>query len=334
MSKKQLAKGSSSGRKTALANLRSLLEQAKEQIALALPRHMTPERMMRIVLTTVQRTPQLLECSPRSILGCVVEASQLGLEPDGILGHAYLVPFWNKHTQQRECQLIPGYKGLIDLARRSGQLSTIYAQVVYEKDRFEFAYGLDPKLVHVPSGDPDPGAVVAAYAVARLKDGSVQFDVMWRHQIDRIRQRSRAGDSGPWVTDYEEMAKKTVLRRLCKMLPCSVELQRAVALDELASAGMSQQMGRSLEVEVPEEEPKSSLDRLTDQITGPHHPAGPGATRSFRSGLESTSGAEAPSRSGSQPAAAREVAAGPNGTVPPVGEAATEAGQEQLPLEN
>lgn len=252
-------------------SLRSMLEQHKHQIAMALPRHITPERMIRIVLTAVQRSPDLLECSPQSIFGCAVEASQLGLETDGILGHAYLVPFFNKHTKRKECQLIPGYRGLIELARRSGQLKTIYAQAVYEKDEFDFAYGLDLKLYHRPSPDPTPGDMIAAYAVAHLKDGGVQMDVMWKHQIDRIRARAKAS-SGPWVTDYEEMAKKTVLRRMCKLLPASVELQRAVSLDEMASAGLPQGIDSFLPADDSDdgmastENDGSSLDQLADDL--------------------------------------------------------------------
>lgn len=258
-------------------NLRHMLEKYKSQIAMALPRHMTPERMMRIVLTTVQRNPSLLQCSPESIFGCVVEASQLGLEPDGILGHAYLVPFHNKHTRRKECQLIPGYKGLVDLARRSGQLVSIFAHVVYEKDEFDFEYGLDLKLRHKPSSEANPGPVIAAYAVAKLKDGGVQFDVMWRHQIDRIRARSQSSGNGPWVTDYEEMAKKTVVRRLCKLLPASVELQKAVSLDEMAAAGLPQQMDAMIP-RLDDDSPgqvidtdSSSLDQLAEHLDGEEH---------------------------------------------------------------
>ncbi len=217
-------------------NIRTMLEKAKPQIALALPRHLSADRMLRISMTSIRRTPALLGCNPQSLLGAIMQASQLGLEPDGVLGMSYLIPF------KDEVQLIVGYKGLIDLARRSGQLSTIYARVVYAKDQFEYAYGLSERLEHIPSGEEDPGEIVAAYAVAKLKDGAVQFECMTRREIDAIRKRSRAGESGPWVTDFPEMAKKTVLRRLCKMLPASVELARAVALDERADLGLPQQL--------------------------------------------------------------------------------------------
>lgn len=221
---------------------RGALEAMKPQLALALPKHMTADRMMRIVMTTVQRTPEILECSQVSVFGAIVQAAQLGLEPDGILGQAYLIPF------KRVCQLIPGYKGLVKLARNSGELSTIYARVVHEKDAFKYAYGLSDVLEHVPELSGDPGDITHAYAVARLKDGSVQFDVMSATEIEAIRRRSKAGNSGPWVTDWAEMAKKTVLRRLCKMLPASIELQRAVVLDEQVDANLPQQFETVLDV--------------------------------------------------------------------------------------
>ena len=226
---------------------RGALEALKPQLAAALPKHMTADRMMRIVMTTVQRTPAILECSQVSVFGCIVQAAQLGLEPDGILGQAYLIPYG------KTCTLIPGYKGLIKLARNSGELATIYAKIVHANDAFKYAYGLSDVLEHVPCLDGDPGDPTHGYAVARLKDGSVQFDVMSVVEIEKIRQRSKAGNSGPWVTDWEEMAKKTVLRRLCKMLPASVELARAVALDEAVDANLPQQFETALDApEAPE----------------------------------------------------------------------------------
>jgi recombination protein RecT len=244
---------------------RGALDALKPQLAAALPKHMTADRMMRIVMTTVQRTPAILECSNVSVFGCILQAAQLGLEPDGILGQAYLIPYG------KTCTLIPGYKGLIKLARNSGELATIYAKIVHANDAFKYAYGLADVLEHVPCLDEDPGDATHAYAVARLKDGSVQFDVMSVVEIEKIRQRSRAGNNGPWVTDWEEMAKKTVLRRLCKMLPASVELSRAVALDEAVDANLPQQFETPLDVsETPAEKaqngasggPPKTLDDL------------------------------------------------------------------------
>jgi recombination protein RecT len=243
-------------------NVRALLEKSKSQIALALPRHLSADRMLRIAMTSIRRTPKLASCSQQSLLGAIMQAAQLGLEPDGVLGHAYLVPF------KDEVQLIIGYKGLIDLARRSGQISTIFARVVHAADQFEFSYGLDETLQHIPTRDADPGELVTVYAVARLKDGGQQFEVMTKREIDQIRAQSRAADDGPWVTHYEEMAKKTVLRRLCKMLPASVELARAVALDERADLGLPQQLEDIVDGEIIAEKGKPTLDDVAADLGG------------------------------------------------------------------
>jgi len=221
-----------------LQTLNGLLARMKPQIKMALPRHLTPERLIRITMTAWSRTPALQDCSPMSVLASVVQAAQLGLEPDNVLGHAYLVPFYNNKTKQKECQLITGYKGLLDLARRSGQIQAIDSQVVYERDHFIYRLGLDPKLEHVPSEDDDRGKITHAWAVARFKDGGTQCEIMSRAQIDKIKASSKAADFGPWKTHYDEMARKTVLRRLCKFLPLSPEIQRQVSSEELADAGI------------------------------------------------------------------------------------------------
>jgi recombination protein RecT len=241
---------------TKIATIRTLLEKSKPQIALALPRHLSADRMLRVAMTSIQRTPSLLACNQATLIGAVIQAAQLGLEPDGVLGHAYLVPF--KDT----CQLIIGYKGYIDLARRSGQLSTIYARVVYSKDQFEYSFGLNETLSHIPSREDDPGDLVFAYAVIKMKDGSQQFDVMSRREIKAIQERSPAGKSGPWITDEAEMWKKTIIRRVCKMAPLSVEVSRAVALDERADLGLPQQLEDVVEAQIEVSPTKPTLDSV------------------------------------------------------------------------
>lgn len=252
--------------------VRDLLSRSKDQIATALPRHLTSDRMLRIVMTSVQRQPKLLECEPKSLIAAVIQCAQLGLEPDGVLGHAYLVPFNNRRKNVTEVQFIPGYKGLIDLARRSGLLSTIYARVVREKDIFDFEFGLEDRLRHVPSALEDPGEMVAVYAVCKMRDGGVQFEVMRKWEIDRIRARSKSSGDGPWVTDYEEMAKKTVLKRLCKMLPSSVErdqLHKAIGFDELHEAGKSQMLAAEVGLAEPDRT-ESQLARIAARIVDSH----------------------------------------------------------------
>lgn len=213
-----------------------LLEQMKSEIARCLPKHLTPERMARIALTELRKTPKLQECEPLSFIAAIMQASQLGLEP-GVLGACYLIPFFNGKTGKTECNFIPGYRGFLDLARRSGQIISLTAHSVFENDEFIYEYGLEEKLVHRPTLN-DKGSLVAVYSVARLKDGGYQFEVMSKKEVDEIRQQSKSGNAGPWVTHYEQMAKKTILRKLFKWLPCSIEMQKAVVLDEHADVGI------------------------------------------------------------------------------------------------
>jgi len=245
------------------ANVRGLIERCRGQIAMALPKHMTPERMMRVCNTAISKTPALLDCEPRSLMGAIIQSSQLGLEPDGVLGHAYLIPFNNRKTGRVECQFIAGYKGLIELSRRSGQISTVYAHAVHANDEFRYTLGLDPTLIHKPTSG-EPGDLIAVYAVCHLRDGGKQFEVLQRREIDAIRSQSKAGNSGPWVTHYDEMAKKTALRRLCKLLPTSPELARAAALDELAEASQPQDLGFLAPAEIAGDDSATVVDAETD----------------------------------------------------------------------
>ena len=254
-------------KKDRIRNIRGMLTRSQEQIAMALPKHMNADRMLRVAMTSIQRTPKLLECSPESLVGAVIESAQLGLEPDSMTGEAYLVPYGNK------CTLIPGYKGLLTLARRSGQVKTIYAHCVHEKDEFRYELGLRPDLIHIPSGEADRGEVTHVYAVALLEPDGHHFEVMSRAQVEAIRSSSKAGRSGPWVTHWDEMARKTVLRRVCKYLTLSPEMNRAVSLEDRHDAGVIEvgSIGIVPDIETVEasiEEPVSQLDQLADAIEG------------------------------------------------------------------
>ena len=235
-----------------VATIRGLLEKSKAQIAAALPKHMTPDRMLRVVMTSIQRTPALLDCDVTTLIGAVIQSAQLGLEPDGVLGHAYLVPFYNNKKGRKECQFIPGYKGLIDLARRSGQVINITSHVVYEDDSFSYEYGLEEKLEHKPARG-NRGKPVAVYAVARFKDGGYHFEVLSVEDVEKTRKVSKAGQSGPWESNWDEMARKTAIRRLAKYLPLSVEFARAASLDEAADRGDQSDILRH-EIEIPAED--------------------------------------------------------------------------------
>ncbi|WKB52985.1 recombination protein RecT [Eleftheria terrae] len=227
----------------------------QSQIKAALPRHMTAERMARIATTEMRKVPKLGECDPMSFLGAVIQCAQLGLEPGNSLGHAYLLPFDKRkkvgdqwQVVGTECQLIIGYRGMIDLARRSGQIVSLTARSVYANDTFSYRFGINETIEHVPA-EGERGEFTHVYAVAKLKDGGVQFEVMTRHDIERVRNESQGyrtavqykKQDNPWMKHFDEMAKKTAIRRLFKYLPVSIEIQRAVGLDELADAGVSQQ---------------------------------------------------------------------------------------------
>jgi recombination protein RecT len=213
----------------------------KSQMALALPKHMTADRLARIALTEVRKVPALGRCDQASFLGAIMQCAQLGLEPGGALGHAYLLPFENRKKGITEVQFIVGYRGMLDLARRSGQILSIEARAVYAADTFHVALGLNPDLTHEPDWEAaDRGPLRFVYAVAKLKDGGTQFEVMSRAEIERVRSQSKAGQNGPWVSHFDEMAKKTVIRRLFKYLPVSIELATAVALDEQAESNQRQ----------------------------------------------------------------------------------------------
>lgn len=220
--------------KEKIQSLAEFLKKKLPAIRHVAAKHMNPDRVYRIALACVSRNPTLLQCSEESVFRSVLMACELGLEAGSALGEAYLVPF------KQQCQLIPGYRGLIALAFRSGHVSSIYAQVVYQKDEFRFELGLDPQIKHIPSLDDDtkdPKTITHAYCVVRLISGGVLFDVMTKGEINRIRAKSPSGNTGAWVTDYAEMAKKTVTRRCLKYAPMSVEMSKALSVDAAVENG-------------------------------------------------------------------------------------------------
>ncbi len=214
-------------------DVKGVIEMYKPLISQALPKHLTAERIIQVATTLISRTPEIAECSVESLLGAVMQSSILGFEPIPALGQCYYVPFNNSKTGKREVQFLIGYKGLIDLARRSSQIKMIYVQSVFENDEFSYEFGLKPDVIHKPALG-DRGNFICAYAVAKFVNGGEAFEVMSKADIDKIRSTSQAANSkySPWNTFYEEMAKKTVLRRLAKMLPLSIEHQRQLVTDE------------------------------------------------------------------------------------------------------
>lgn len=196
------------------------------QIAKALPSVLTPERFSRMVLTALSKTPKLAECTPASFVGSMLTAAQLGLEPNTPLGQAYLIPYKN------ECQFQIGYKGLLDLAYRSGEFKCIYAEMVYENDEFDFQLGLDAELKHKPALK-ERGKATWVYAVYKLKNDGYSFKVMSVDEVIAYANKySKTFKNGPWQTDFEAMAKKTVLKQLLKYAPLKTEFARGIATDE------------------------------------------------------------------------------------------------------
>lgn len=229
-------------------SIRNYVTAMQSGIAKALPSVMTPERFTRIVLTTLSTTPKLNECTPNSFLGAMMTAAQLGLEPNTPLGQAYLIPYMNKGKMEAQFQL--GYKGLIDLAYRSGEVELVQAQCVYENDHFICKYGLNPELEHIPA-DNDRGELIKVYALFKTKTGGFGFEVMSVNDIKSHAKKYSKGFSSsfsPWTTNFEEMAKKTVLKRCLKYAPLKSDFVKAVVQDEVIKSDIDEDM-----YEVPNE---------------------------------------------------------------------------------
>lgn len=268
-----------------------LLQQKKGELAKMLPRTLSIDRLLKVAQIAATTTPALAECDVPSLVGAIGQCAQMGLEPNTVLGHAYLVPFNTKRKDARgqerwvkSVQVIIGYKGLIDLARRSGQIVSIAAHEVCENDRFELVYGLDERLSHTPALG-ERGEVIGFYAVAKLRDGGHSFEFMSLRQIEAIREASQSAykdewadgrktgrripKDGPWWQHFVEMGRKTVIRRLAKYLPLSIEFQTAVALDNQAEAGRDQQLdtidGEFMQVHDPD---APVIDGDTGEIRG------------------------------------------------------------------
>ncbi len=222
MSEKALARPAGS-----METIRSLFAHpsVEMRISSVIPKHLTPERLLKVIVSSIAKTPKLLECTQISLLQAAIAMGELGLEPDATRGLAYLVPY------KTTCQLVIGYRGLVELARRTGRISRIRSVVAYEKDKLAIREGLEPSIEHEPNLSGDRGKPVLVYAVAHFDEG-IQFDWMTVEEIEAVRKRSRAANAGPWVSDWGEMAKKTVIRRLCKLLPMSPELAKAIEVDD------------------------------------------------------------------------------------------------------
>ena len=257
-----------------------LLKSKQAEISKMLPKHLNAERLLKVAQIAATTTPALAKCDVPSLIGAIGQCAQMGLEPNTVLGHAYLLPFNTKRKDANgnekwvnSVQVIIGYKGLIDLARRSGQIVSIAAHEVCQNDKFELVYGLDEKLNHTPAMG-DRGEVIGFYAIAKLKDGGHAFEFMSRLQVEEIKaagERKNKRESSVWKDHFVEMGRKTVIRRLAKYLPLSVEFQTAAAIDGMAEAGKDQHLD-AIDGDfsiVPDDAPESEFDHETGEINGP-----------------------------------------------------------------
>lgn len=235
------------------------------QIEKALPSVITPERFTRMVLTAISSTPKLRDCTPKSFLGAMMAAAQLGVEPNTPLGQAYIIPYNNHNKLEAQFQL--GYKGLIDLAYRSGEVEVVQAHVVYANDEFHYEYGLDPKLIHKPA-TKERGDAIAVYAMFKTKAGGFGFEVMSMDDVKVHAMRyskSYSASTSPWKTNFEEMAKKTVLKRALKYAPLKSDFVRAVVQDGTVKNDIAADMS-----EVPDDiiyEDEYTVDTETGEVT-------------------------------------------------------------------
>lgn len=230
--------------------MEQMMVKMSEQIKKALPQHMSNERFQRVALTAFGSNPKFLNCDPVSFLAAMMDSAQLGLEPNTPLGQAYLIPYGNK------VQFQVGYKGLLELALRSGKIKTLYAHEVRENDKFEVKYGLHQDLIHEPVLKGERGDVIGYYAVYHLDTGGHSFVFMTKEEVlTHAKSKSKTFNNGPWQTDFDAMAKKTVIKQLLKYAPLSIEMQKAVVSDETVKSELSEDMSLvndetdSLEVE-------------------------------------------------------------------------------------
>lgn len=216
-----------------VGQIKALMAQKAKLIQGIVPDGIDPKRLMRLALTEIQRNRNLQQCTPQSLIGSIIQCLQLGLEPDGLLGQAYIIPF------KKTAQLIIGYKGMLRLINDTGKVKPVRARLVYKADEFEIEYGLNERIVHKPAFKKDD-KVIGAYCIAELKDGGFIMDYMTRDEIEHVRNSGMSGNSDAWKKHWNEMARKCPIRRAFKYMPLSKRLTRAIALDETVDANIDQ----------------------------------------------------------------------------------------------
>lgn len=239
----------------------------RDRMMKGVPKGLDPNRLLNIAFNTVAYDAKLLQCSPQSIVGGVFEALKLGITIGGPMQEGWLIPFQNSKSKQLDATLIVGYQGYRNIIDRARSVLDLHPRAVHVQDEFDYWFGSDPKIIHRPKG-PTPLSkeeLKAVYVVANLRGGGKQMEVLEREEIEAHRERSRAKNSGPWVTDYVPMALKTAVRKIAKYLPKSNELLlRALDLDDKADRGVEQDFEIE-DFEIPGSEPKDSRPAL-DQV--------------------------------------------------------------------
>lgn len=235
--------------------MEQLLTKMGGQIQKALPSMVSSERFQRVALTAFSNNTKLQQCDPMSFIAAMMQSAQLGLEPNTPLGQAYLIPYG------KQVQFQIGYKGLLELAQRSGKIKTLYAHEVRENDTFDIDYGLNQTLIHKPLLKGDRGEVIGYYAVYHLDAGGNSFIFMTKDEVlEHAKRFSKKYNSGPWQTDFDAMAKKTVIKQLLKYAPLSIELQKATSMDETVKTEISDDMSL-----VKDEGIEAEFTELTDE---------------------------------------------------------------------
>jgi len=246
--------------------LEGWLKKMQPELKKALPKHVSPDRILRIAMTAIRVTPKLRSCEPMSFLAAIMQSAQLGLEPNTPLGEAYLIPY-NSRTGLK-CQFQIGYRGIIALAQNTGQYRSIYAHCVYKNDKFSYQLGLHKDLIHIPADEPE-GEPTYYYAVYHLLNGGYDFAVWSRKKVeyhrDKYSKSAKFNDSS-WQTDFDAMALKTVVKSVLNYSPKSIELAKQLSADETVKSAIAPDMS-----EVPQEEfditpPKPEIDKVTGEV--------------------------------------------------------------------
>lgn len=319
-----------------------------QRIAAVVPRHLTAERMLRVAAHAVTKTKNLDQVPLAQLVGGIMMLSSLGLEPNTVLGHAYLIPFakrikeGTRWIEAFELQVIIGYKGYLELMRRSGQVISVHADVVYKGDTFSFEYGTNQHLKHIPQGDSAGREATHAYCYAKLKDGEA-FDVLPYPRVLAIRNGSQGYQaalksksdaeanqadawkmktylSSPWVQHEHEMASKTMVRRLAKMMPMSIEIQNAMEHDSAQEQGKTIDYATFSDVDFTSPLDLGAEEETTEQKVVEHNPGEQVGQTGGAAAKEKEPAQSEPRKEAAKPPAAKKVEEAKKEAPPPAKE--------------